>query len=221
MFKVGDTVVISPYIYTGLVIASAYVTQEMADLSRCAGVVKRITPLMYSPGVGYNLDIDNGNNIWIDAFLEAPPPTPASWTPSPSAMKQAHNFSIGDKVRYTGYEYAHGIGGVAVGHQFTVVQANFSNNSLTLEDYRPGAWLWPGNYNFVGLEWDNPPTAPSATTTVSGVLSLYDAYQILYSYAPTTTNKCTHQWKKYFGLNEKYQYCDAPNCKEKRDYDAN
>ncbi len=30
----------------------------------------------------------------------------------------------------------------------------------------------------------------------------------------------SHQWKKYFGLNEKFQYCDHEGCKEKRDYDA-
>lgn len=32
------------------------------------------------------------------------------------------------------------------------------------------------------------------------------------------THKC--QWKKYFGLNDKFQFCDHEGCKKKRDYDA-
>lgn len=31
---------------------------------------------------------------------------------------------------------------------------------------------------------------------------------------------CPHKWRKYFGLNEKFQFCEQPECKEKRDYDA-
>jgi len=32
-------------------------------------------------------------------------------------------------------------------------------------------------------------------------------------------SQCSHLWKFYMGLNERYEYCDKPGCKAKRDTD--
>lgn len=70
-----------------------------------------------------------------------------------------------------------------------------------------GNTLWDVSC-FTGLA----PTATSGTYRYSGYVG---------STVTPEDPKCwSHNWKKYFGLNDKYQYCDNKGCTEKRDYDA-
>jgi hypothetical protein len=40
-----------------------------------------------------------------------------------------------------------------------------------------------------------------------------------HTYNPKPSEVCRHKWRKYIGLNERYQFCENQGCKAKRGYD--
>lgn len=59
-------------------------------------------------------------------------------------------------------------------------------------------------------------------STMNGNMKVYNPYtgqmEDYHGGYPEEDLGCKHSWKSYMGFSEKYDYCDKPECKERREY---